>query len=93
MAKLTPAKTPTDFLTSAIETWTVADLLDAIGTARVAELFELAPGTIRVLRHRGALNMERLHLLHDEILSDELRYRRALVAIRAGIAYHGPRHT
>ncbi|QFR59581.1 hypothetical protein KEM14_gp19 [Xanthomonas virus phiXaf18] len=80
----TTKREPRDFLdpaTTPLATWAVRELCDALGVAKVAELWETTSGNARQVRWRGTATVERMQVLQDAIKQDEQRYREALVTI------------
>lgn len=83
MSATAKAVEPTVYYTKPLETWTFAELQDALGSATVAELLGLSRDYVRMLRKRGTANLERMKLLQDAVRADETEFRKTLVTIRA----------
>lgn len=77
-------RNPRDFLDSdltPLATWSLRELYDALGNAKVAELWGVTSGNARQVRWRGTATVERMQVLQDAIKQDEQRFREALVTI------------
>lgn len=80
----TPKRDPRDFLDPSLTplaTWSLRELYDALGNAKVGVLWGVTSGNARQVRWRGTATVERMQVLQDAIRTDELRYREALVTI------------
>lgn len=80
----TPKRDPRDFLDAnltPLATWSLRELYDALGNAKVAELWGVTSGNARQVRWRGTATVERMQVLQDAIKQGEQRYREALVTI------------
>ncbi|BAE72823.1 conserved hypothetical protein [Xanthomonas phage OP2] len=80
----TTKRNPRDFLdadATPVPTWTVRELVDAVGIETAAQLWQISTNNARQVRHRGAASLERMQVLHAHIRTNELHYRETLVTI------------
>lgn len=79
---------PAEYYDKPLETWSVLDLTDAMGTKRAAEVLQCSATSVRMLRWRSrsgrGSKLSRVQALLDEIRTNEDHYRRTLVTVRNG---------
>lgn len=78
----------TDFLTNLVEAWTLRDMRDALGTAKISELWGCSIIAAHAVIGRGRTSVDRMRVLQDEVRSNEPHYRSNLVTARI----HNIRH-
>lgn len=75
---------PLDFLKpelTPLPTWTLRELIDALGNQTVAEIWGVTDNNARQVRYRGTASLERMQALQAAVRADEIKYREALVTI------------
>ena len=73
-----------------LEQWTPRDYYIALGPRAICEALRITPNNLRIMCSRGRMSLERVTVLQDIVLQDEMKYRRALASINTGITYRGP---
>lgn len=78
----TPAAKPSDYQTLPLELFSVADLTDALGIEKSAELFKTTKRAIYTVRNTNVLSPDRASVLIEEIRKNETRCRQSLMQKR-----------
>lgn len=71
-----------EYLTNLIESWTLRDMRDAFGTAKIAALWNCSPAAAHAVIGRNRTSVDRLRVLQDEVRTNEAHYRSNLVTAR-----------
>lgn len=79
-----------NFDTRPLEQWTPRDYYTALGSAAICAALNITPNNLRIMCSRGRMSLERITVLQDIVLQDEMKYRRALASINTGVTYRGP---
>jgi hypothetical protein len=74
--------TPGDFYTLPLDLFSVADLTDAIGIPRSAEILGTSHRAIYTVRNTNEMGLDRIAKLHAAIKQDEAAARSRLVRLR-----------
>lgn len=63
-------RNPAEYVDLPVEQWPLRELTAALGNKKTADLLDLKPGNVRVLRHRNSTSLERMQTLQDAIRED-----------------------
>lgn len=83
-AETVTKRDPRDFLDAdltPIPTWSLRELIDALGNQTVADIWGVTDNNARQVRYRGTASLERMQALQAAVRADETKYREALVTI------------
>jgi hypothetical protein len=85
--------TPDLYFDKPVEQWTLRELHDVLGTARVADLLDISQGNVRVLRYRGFTSVDRMIVLQAAVEADRDNLRTRLTINLTGYNARRPRPT